>query len=290
MPQVTDWSIPGCDSQPILGNTHLPAPGGNAEPEAAVGVLLICHGFKGYKDYGFFPHLAQAAASAGLIAHRFNFSHSGMTNHIDTFERPDLFERDTWRKQVDDLKAVIDAVQLGTLPGQAKPLAIFGHSRGGLTALLTAGEPAVSEKLAAVIAASSPSAASRLDPDQIEMLKRVGRLPSPSSRTGQTLYVGRQWQDQIDQDPAWHDPRRAIAAIRCPVMLIQGEDDTTVPVNESQDLHRARPDAKVLLIERASHTYNAPNPLPLDQKPPKETQQMIDAACAFAVEHCTHKK
>jgi len=42
------WSIEGADGQPILGDTHLP----EAPPR---GVLVICHGFKGYKDYGFFP-------------------------------------------------------------------------------------------------------------------------------------------------------------------------------------------------------------------------------------------
>ena len=123
----------------------------------------------------------------------------------------------------------------------------------------------------------------------LEMLKRVGRMPSPSSRTGQTLYVGRQWQDEIDEDPAWHDPCRAIAAINCPVMLIQGTNDTTVPVSESEDLRRARPDARYLVIEGAGHTFNAPNPLPLDQPPPAETQQMIDAACGFAVECCKRR-
>lgn len=118
------------------------------------------------------------------------------------------------------------------------------------------------------------------------MLKRIGRMPSPSSRTGQTLYVGRQSQDEIDEDPAWHDPCRAIAAITCPVMLIHGTEDTTVPIAEAHDLHHAKPDARLDIIPEAGHTFNAPNPLPLDQTPPTETQQMIDAACGFAVECC----
>ncbi len=285
MSDITRWTIPGppgTDNQPILGDTHMPDGGA----EAAVGVMLICHGFKGYKDYGLFPHLAEAASDAGLISHRFNFSHSGMTNQIDTFERPELFERDTWRKQANDLKAVIEAVGSGALPGGGQPMTIFGHSRGGVTTLLTSGDPGVSEKLAGVVTAASPSACSRLDPDQKEMLRRAGRMPSPSSRTGQTLYVGRAWQDEIDEDPTWHDPCRAIAAIRCPVMLIHGTADTTVPVSEAEDLRRARPDMKYLLIDDAGHTFNAANPLPLDQTPPKETQQMIDAACGFAVECC----
>jgi uncharacterized protein len=285
MSNVTNWSIPGSNNQPILGNTHIPDTG----TETAIGVILICHGFKGYKDYGFFPHLAEAASAVGLIAHRFNFSHSGMTNRTDTFENPDLFEQDTWRKQSDDLNSVIAAVEAGELQGQHKPLTIFGHSRGGLTTLLTSGDPGISEKLAAVIAASSPSACSRLEPEHKELLKRVGKIPSPSSRTGQTLYVGQQWQDEIDEDPTWHDPCRAIEAIKCPVLLIQGSDDTTVLLAEAHELHQANPDATLKIIPGAGHTFNAPNPLPLDQSPPPETRQMIAAACGFALDSCKNK-
>jgi uncharacterized protein len=88
--QVLDWTIPGAENQPIYGTTHLPD-GSHGSPRS---VVIIAHGFKGYKDYGMFPRIAHQCAEAGLVAHRFNFSHSGMTNHIDTFERPDLFERD----------------------------------------------------------------------------------------------------------------------------------------------------------------------------------------------------
>ncbi len=285
MPSVNDWSISGSDDQPILGNTHMPDGG----PEAAVGLLLICHGFKGYKDYGFFPHLAQAACDAGLIAHRFNFSHSGMTNQIDTFERADLFEKDTWRKQSADLRSVIAAVESGELGGRGLPIVVFGHSRGGVTTLLTAGDPDVCTRLSGVVTAAAPSACSRLGPEQIQMLKRAGKIASPSSRTGQTLYVGRICQDEIDADPSWHDPCRAAAAITCPVLLIHGTDDTTVPISEAEELHQAQPEARYLIIDSASHTFNAPNPLPLDQAPPPEAQQMIDAACGFAVECCKEK-
>ncbi len=290
MPTITDWSIPGYDNQPILGNTHLPDSGAGGGPDNAIGVMLIAHGFKGYKDYGFFPHLAQAAAMAGLIAHRFNFSHSGMTNHIDTFKNPELFEQDTWRKQSADLKTVIEAVRSSTIAGKGKPLTLFGHSRGGVTTLLAAGESGVGDQLVGVVTAAAPSACSRLDPDTIDMLKRAGKIASPSSRTGQTLYVGRIWQDQIDEDPTWHDPCRAIAEIKCPVMLIHGTDDTTVPLSEAEELHQARPDAHYLAIPGAGHTFNAPNPLPLDHSPPPETQQMIDAACGLALACCNKSK
>ena len=275
----TAWSISGADGQTILGHTH--------EPETeSCGVLVICHGFKGYKDYGFFPFLAASAAKRSLTAHRFNFSHSGMTNDIETFERPDLFEADTWGKQVDDLKAVVDAIETGVLQGSSLPLVLFGHSRGAVTSLLFASRQLV--EMAAVVAAASPHQACFLDEDQKKQLRQHGFLESPSSRTGQDLRLGRVWLDEIEADPSTWDPLRAVDSIPCPILLIHGDDDQTVHITSAQTLaHAAGEKATLSVIEGASHTFNAPNPLPLNETPPQETQRLVDLTCDFALQCCS---
>ncbi len=291
MPPSEAWSIPGADGEPILGDCHR----SDGEP---VGVLLCCHGFKGYKDYGFFPRLAASAAKAGLIAHRFNFSHSGMTNRIETFERPDLFERDTWNRQVADLAAVSGAVARGELPGAGLPQAWYGHSRGGVTCVLTAGrratEGGTSEpgdggavEPTGIVAAAAPAGACNLDEDQKAMLRRAGRMASPSSRTGQVLHVGAGWLAEIEADPRRHDPLEMARATRCPVLLIYGTADATVPVADGRAYAEALGDrGRLVTIDGASHTFDAPNPLPADQPPPEATRRMIDETTAFAVERC----
>lgn len=275
------WSIPGADEQPILGNTHAPAGGAGA----AKGVVLLCHGFKGYKDYGFFPRLAQELSDAGLIAHRFNFSHSGMTDQIDTFAKPELFERDTWSKQVSDVVTLAAAIKAGALPGAGLPLVLFGHSRGGVTALLAAAE--LGDAVDGVITAAAPEAACSLDDQQKQQLHKSGKLASPSGRTGQTLYVGKGWLEEIEADPARFDPARAAGRIGCPHLILHGKDDATVPWTAAHVLHDAPGDNSTLqLIDGASHTFNAPNPMPTDQPPPAETRAMLDAAVGFAVRCC----
>ena len=44
---VTEWSIPGSDGLKIYGSTHLP------EGDAS-GVVIIVHGYMGFKEYGMF--------------------------------------------------------------------------------------------------------------------------------------------------------------------------------------------------------------------------------------------
>jgi len=275
-PALTSWQHPGAAGQVIYGNTHLP----DGDP---VGVVLICHGFKGYKDYGFLPQLAQACAARGLIAHRFNFSHSGMTDRIDTFEQPDLFEQDTWQKQIDDLTAVASAVEEGQLPGLGLPLIVFGHSRGGITALLTGAR--WPQRFAGIVTAAAPHRSCELSETQQDELLRQGRLASPSSRTGQTLYVGRDWLLEQQANPDACDPVRAAAHLAVPLMFIHGESDQTIAPLAANALHTAAPRSRFILLagSQATHTFGAPNPLLLDEKPPAITQQLMELVAGFAV-------
>ena len=57
---------------PLRGNVHLP------EGDAPSPVLVICHGFKGFKDWGMFPFAADVLASRGISVLRFNFSLNGI--------------------------------------------------------------------------------------------------------------------------------------------------------------------------------------------------------------------
>ncbi len=292
-PQI-DWTLPGADGQPILGTTHMPPAVGTP-----AGMLLICHGFKGYKDYGFFPWLAEQAAARGMYALRFNFSHCGMANNLATFDRGsnfdrlDLFERDTWGKQIEDLTNVSNAVAAARIPGVDDanlPQVFFGHSRGGVTALLTASRLGAAEgkgvRPAGVIAAATPAQACSLDETQKQQLRSEGYLESPSSRTGQMLRVGRRWLREIEHDPQGFDPKIAAGRLPCPLLIVHGSGDETVPVRDAHELRSAAGESvEFLVVPDAGHTFNAPNPMPW-QNVPMETAQMAEAACRFALVCC----
>lgn len=283
---TTHWTLSGSDGRTIYGNTDLPA----GEPR---GVIVLCHGFKGYKDYGFFPSLGLAAAHQGLIAHRFNFSHSGMTNDLDQFAQPELFEADTWSRQMTDLQVVSDAIDQGTLAGQGMPMAWFGHSRGAVTVLLTASRAFADPdgrmaRPTAVIAAAAPDQPCHLTAQEKATLHKDGRLAVQSSRTGQTLYVGLSWLEEIEADESAFDPKQAIARIACPILLLHGTKDATVDVAASRRLAAAAGEdrARLEIIENASHTFDAPNPLNPDDALPPATARMIDLVTTFACREC----
>jgi pimeloyl-ACP methyl ester carboxylesterase len=272
------WSIEGSDGEPIIGNVHLP----EARP---IGVALIAHGFKGYKDYGMFPRIARTLAGRGLIAHRFNFSHSGMTDDVETFQRPDLFEADTWNRQVGDLRAVIAAVDHGALEGRGLPFVLFGHSRGGAAALLTAGRWADDVTLArivGVVTAAAPSSCNPLTAEQADELLEAGFLVSPSSRTGQALRIGRAFLTEQMEDPAGHDLLAVAGRIACPVLVIHGAKDPTVPVRCADEIAAACRQATVRIISGADHVYNTANPLAPGADASPQLAELLEAVGDFA--------
>ncbi|MCH2133253.1 MAG: lysophospholipase [Phycisphaerales bacterium] len=270
MSETRDWAIAGALGKTITGTTH-PVEG------KARGVVLIAHGFKGYKDYGFLPRLAERVASEGWIAHRFNFSHSGMTHGHGPFD-PELFRKDTWNRQVEDVLAVMAAIQSGELDGQDLPVVIFGHSRGGVTAILAAGrwaqDPRMSN-LRAIITAASPASASRLSDSDRQRFLREGFLTVPSSRTGQTLQVDAAWLREQQADPEGHDLPTQAGSVRVPVGVIHGLSDRTVPADDASLIAEAVGERSMIrLIHDADHVFNTPNPADGDETPSGQRLEM----------------
>lgn len=273
------WQLPGVHGEPIYGDADIP----DSEPR---GVAILCHGYKGYKDYGFFPMLGHCMAEQGLIALRFNFSYSGMTRNVETFERPDLFEQYRFSYGVADLKTVAKAAHDGAILEATKglPQVWFGHSRGGFICIHTAAD-CDGPMPKGVILAAARARPSVVTPEMRQAIERDGYFPEVSSRTGQDLKIGKCFFDDVDHHPTHFNGSKAIARINAPICIIHGSGDATVDFANAHELAGFAPDAVLHEIEDASHTYDCPNPLPLDATPPDNTSRMLRLAVDFAVEH-----
>lgn len=271
---MTDWELPGSNGLPIRGTTHLPA----GDPRAAV---VVVHGYLGFKEYGMFPWIAAQLCSDGHIVHRVNLSHSGMDHGSGHFDKS-VIVKDTWSRGVEDILLLSQAIDRGVLAGDGSGVVLFGHSRGGATCLLTAGRHALDEAMSpvvGVVSLSSPASLLRISSDAEEQLLRDGIVDMPSSRTGQTLHVGRPWlQEQID-DPEGHDLLAQVAQIRCPIGLLHGADDPTVSASDAVMIAQANPSrAMVRLIEDGDHVFNTPNPFPANGEPSSQLAEVMATA------------
>jgi pimeloyl-ACP methyl ester carboxylesterase len=250
-----DWMVPSESGEPLRVSSHMP----EHFPRAHA---IFAHGLKGFKDYGFIPVLSELLARrSGVAVHRFNFSHSGIAEDPATFQRPDLFERDTWRLQARDVLAMTHAVRDRF---DDPPIVLVGHSRGGASTLLAAAEcfERGLRAPAAIITLSAPASLGRMSEKDRDAFDTQGWFEMPSSRTGQTLRVGRAWlQEQID-DPRWHNLVTRSESIHCPTLIAHGRGDRTVLFTDAQIIGGPVPGAEIAVIDDADHVWNTPNPAP----------------------------
>jgi len=279
-----EWTLPGARGETIRVSTHPPATGD------ARATVLLAHGFKGYKDYGFIPVLAdRLAASAPAVVHRFNFSHSGIGDDPSTFQRPDLFEQDTWNRQVEDLEALMQRVSAGDAPSTAAaaPIVLMGHSRGGASCLLAAGRwfrDGASPLPAGVVTMAAPAETRRIVEDDLDALRRQGYTTTTSSRTGQELRIGATWLEEQEAAPQDHDLLALCARIGCPVLALHGEDDPTVPADDVGRIAEACPKGRARRIPGGDHVFNTPNPADPEATLSTPLAAVVSDAAAFLSE------
>lgn len=259
----TEAQVMHCDIEPPEG--------------APLGTLLIAHGFMGYKDYGMFPYLARRASGCGWTAIRFNFTHSGMTRTIETFQRADLFEKDTWDKQVVDLECLVGAVRAGDLPhvDSGKPIVLLGHSRGGMAAILFAGRGGDVEQVISVSAGSDALPVALLDDGAQARLRANDYVIATSSRTGQELRIGRDFLDSIEANPSAHDIQAMASRIGDRLVVVHGDSDLTVDVEGARHLGEASRTTPAV-IPGANHVFNVRNPFPADGAPSPQLASLGD--------------
>ncbi len=100
-------------------------------------IILFVHGFKGFKDWGFFPYAAEYFFHKGFSTINFNFSHSGVSFPGKELNNPEIFSCNTPVLEVEELKEFIYALCNGNIY-EIVPVEIIliGHSLGRAISLL----------------------------------------------------------------------------------------------------------------------------------------------------------
>jgi uncharacterized protein len=247
------WELrPADGGPPIRGELRAPE---GPPPRSAV---VICHGFKGFKEWGFFPALARSVARHGHAAVSFNLSRSGVGPEAE-FTELDRFAEQTHSRDVDEIRMVLDAVTGGALfPRRPERIGLFGHSRGGGEHRLAAAEDG---RVDALVTWAAIAAVERWSDEEIATWERGGTVYVENKRTGQQLPVGPGFWRDIVANRDRLDIVRAAERVEIPWLIAHGEADETVSATSARVLFDAAGDrAELLLVEGASHTFGATHP------------------------------
>lgn len=268
----------GADGGPLRGDVRTAA-GGAGRPAVVIG-----HGFKGFKDWGFFPHLAERIAHAGITAISFNFSGSGVGPDGESFSEPERFAHATFSSDLSDLATVWEHAAAGTLAeGVATPsaLGLFGHSRGGGTAVLFAAERS---DCRALVTWAAIARARRWNEQTIAEWRARGTLDIVNVRTGDVLPLSTDVLDDLERDADRLDIARAAGRVAAPWLIVHGDRDESVDPSDARALHAAarRGVDTLRLIEGGTHTFGARHPW---AGATPELEQAMDATVEWLVRH-----
>jgi pimeloyl-ACP methyl ester carboxylesterase len=223
------------------------------------GTLVICHGFKGYKDWGMFPYLAERF-SQDLDTVTFNFSHNGIGENLQDFTELKKFAVNTYSKELEDLDAVVQAVLHNRLPQAVKapPLFLLGHSRGGGVSLIYSFD--YPERIAGVISVNGVTYVDIFSEEQKAEMRAKGRSYVANARTGQQMPLDKAILDDIEENRERFDIYERVKTAKVPIVLIQAEKDSERLRAGSAKLVECNPDVQWITIPGGSHTMGAVHP------------------------------
>ena len=231
-------------------------------PNDRSAALVVCHGFKGFKDWGFFPYVAaELVARTGHGAVTFNFDGSGVRE--SDFDDLEAFSRNTISRELWDLEAVLDGLTAGALGRLSVPPArrfgLLGHSRGGATVILKAAQRRQVEAVAAWAPITVPSLL--LDRDMIDAWEAGRAVVIPNARTKQDMPLRRNGYDDFRAHGDRLDVVESARRLAAPLLVVHGTKDESVPLSEGQRIAEAAgANARLLTIEGSGHTFQVVHP------------------------------
>lgn len=227
-------------------------------------VLIFCHGFKGFKDWGGFPYLFEKFAEAGFFVVSFNFSHNGVGESgedLKNFTRLDLFAKNTFSIELDDLGNVIDFLESNAekFNYNFSEIILAGHSRGGGIAILKAAEDSRISKL---ITLASVSDFDRYTEQRKSEWKKRGFVEVINTRTKQLMRMDYSLIEDLEKNNERLNIPKALEKIDIPVLVIHGREDLAVDFSDAEIIFNTgdKSKRKLILVANTGHTFGIVHP------------------------------
>jgi pimeloyl-ACP methyl ester carboxylesterase len=246
-------------------------------------VVIFCHGYKGFKDWGAWNLMGEEFAKSGFNLVKFNFSYNGITldaptdfNDLEAFgnnnyvtELNDLDNVITWLSENKEYKDVFDTTEIY----------LIGHSRGGGIVLLKQAEDDRVKKV--VTWAGVSNYFNRVSVgDKMEEFKRTGVMFEKNGRTNQNMPIYYQFIESLTANKERLDIKEAVTKCKIPMLVVHGQDDPVVKFNEAKNLVKWNTQAELVVIENTAHTFDTKHPW-VEEKLPQAFRVVLTETIKF---------
>lgn len=256
MKKIKNKVIAGSANKPLIFDvfyreTNTPKP-----------VIIFCHGYKGFKDWGAWNLMAEAMASDMCFV-KFNFSHNGGTVE-QPIDFPDLkaFGNNNYTKELDDLKAIIDWVDANEefqCEMDKTNIFLLGHSRGGGIACIKAAEDSRITKIITLGGVSDFGARFSAMGDLVAWKKNRIKYVI-NTRTNQQMPHLYQFYEDFKANEERLTIQRAVINLKIPFCIVHGSADTSILVEEAENLKSWNLESELHIIPNANHVFGTKHP------------------------------
>jgi putative redox protein len=219
----------------LFGTLHLPQ-------QPTTQAVVWGHCFTCSRHTTILRHLCDALAVKGFMALRFDFSGNGQSEG--------QFAESTYSKQIGEMRTACSQVrQRG-----ASWVAAGGHSQGAMVALLATRHDEQSDLRAVCTLAGRLYGMTPfhfLDNQQRATIQQQGQIEFISR--GRQLTLTRAFL----ADATSYDPREAIGSLTIPGLIVHGDADEIIPVEEAYQAHRLNSkQTRLAVIPEADHMFS----------------------------------
>ncbi len=272
-------SIAGSGNKPITADIRTP------KSKTKTPLVIFCHGFKGFKDWGHFNWISTQFAKQKLAFLKFNFSHNGIKppilNEITDLE---AFANNNYSIELQDLLSVIDYVceNAETYNIDKNQIYLLAHSRGGGIALLTAANDKRIKKLA--LWASLSNFEDFFREETIKEWEEKGKVMVPNSRTNVAMPLYKQFYDDYLKNKKNLDVVNATHRLEIPLLIIHGTNDETVPIKHAESIYNIVQHSILIKVDGAGHTFGATHNFKEETDITETLEELIENTIEFFID------
>jgi len=247
-------------------------------------VIIFCHGYKGYKDWGAWNLVAKEFANNNFFFLKFNFSHNGGTveNPIDF---PDLnaFGNNNFTHELNDIERVLSFMSENTEFSKNIDLTnifLIGHSRGGGLCAIKASENKQIKGLITWAGVSNFKIRFNEGSQEFKEWKDKGVKYVQNKRTKQQMPHFFQFYLDFKKNEKRFNIQSAVQNLKIPFLVIHGDNDKSVLQNEGRDLHSWNKNSEFFSVKNGNHTFCSKHPCQ-EKELPKELKVVTKITMSF---------
>lgn len=246
-------------------------------------IIIFCHGYKGFKDWGAWQIMLESIAKEGYFVVAFNFSHNGgaLENPID-FPDLEAFGNDNFSIQQDDLQSVIDELTKSDFNfndyTNPKKITLIGHSRGGGAAIIKAAtEPKITQLV--TLASISTYDTSFPTGETLAEWKETGVWMIENQRTKQMMPHYIQFYEDYMQNKEALNIENAARKLAIPHLVIHGTADTSVNIKSAETILSCNSKAEKYFLD-TNHVFGSKHPWK-NQNMPEDMRKVTARIVSF---------